>query len=246
MSQEILTELAALQVRHAELSDRLAQARAEKVAAQANIVDGDSKAPARAAAADQKIAALTSAVSTCNQEISGKHAAIAAIRRQEAEAAMLAQIAELARKAQMTRDELHQTHAECCAVLSDLVEAVNALLADLTRQRRAALDLLEKSGLVPDLLTMFSRHKWTPEESARETALHKSVRNLNSRLQQEHGTSLDAILTRYDTASGGRQSEADTHHAFPDADELSKQVEALCQAVRLKALRAGVPASMVG
>jgi chromosome segregation ATPase len=246
MSHEIVSELAALQERQAGLTDRLSQARAEKASAQAAIVDGDTKAPARAAAADQKIAALTAAVSTCNQEISGKQAAIAAFRRQEAEAEMLAHIAELASTAQTTREELHQTHAECCAVLSDLVEAVNDLLADLTRQRSAALDLLEKSGLVPDLLTMFSRHKWTPEGSARETALHKSVRDLNKRLQQEHGTSLDAILTRYDTASGGRQSEADTHHAFPTSDELSRQVEAMCQAMRLKALRAGVPASMVG
>jgi predicted nucleic acid-binding Zn ribbon protein len=246
MSHEIVTELAELQERQAGLTDRLAQARAEKVAAQASIVDGDAKAPAKAASADQKIAALTAAVSTCTQQISSRQAAIVAIRRKEAEAATLAQIAELARKAQTTRDELHQTHVECCAVLSDLVDAVNALLADLTRQRSAALDVLEQSGLVPDLCAAFSRQRWTPEGSARETALHAGVRNLNNRLQQEHGTSLDAILTRYDTAAGGKQSEADTHHAFPSADELSKRVEALYQQTRQAALRAGVPASMVG
>jgi DNA repair exonuclease SbcCD ATPase subunit len=244
MSQEIVTELAALQERQAELSDRLSQARAEKAAAQTNIVDGDSKAPARAAAADQKIAALTSAVSTCNQEISGKQAAIAAIRRKEVEADMLAKIAQLARKAHTTRDEMHQAHVEGCARLSDLVDAVNSLLADLTRQRSAALDVLEQSGLVPDLCAAFSRQRWTPEGSARETALHASVRTLNKQLEEQHGTSLDAILTRYD-AAGGKQSEADSHHAFPTADELGKRVEALYQQTRQAAIRAGVPAHLV-
>jgi DNA repair exonuclease SbcCD ATPase subunit len=244
MSHEIVSELAALQERQAELSDRLSQAHAEKVAAQTNIVDGDAKAPARAAAADQKIVALTAAVSACNQEISGKHAAIADLRRKEIEADMLAKIAHLARKAHRTRDEMHQAHVEGCAVLSDLVDAVNSLLADLTRQRSSALEVLEKSGLVPDLLTSFNRY--SPELSTRYTALNSGIRALNRQLEEQHGTNLDAILTRYDPASGGRRSEVDNHHAFPTSDELSKQVEALCQSVRAKALRAGVPAHLVG
>ncbi len=246
MSHEIVTELAALQVRHAELSDRLSQAHAEKVAALDAIVVGDAKAPARAAAADQKIVALTSAVAEVNREIGSRQSAIAAIRRQEAAAAALEQIADLARKAQATRDELHQAHVDGCAVLADLVDAVNALLADLTRQRRAALDVLENSGLVPDLCAHLGNRAWSPDLSSRTTALHGGIRALNTRLQQEHGTSLDAILTRYDGASGGKLSEADRHHQFPDAGTLGKRIEAVYQESRLAALRSGAPASVVG
>jgi DNA repair exonuclease SbcCD ATPase subunit len=243
MSHEIVTELAELQERQAGLTDRLAQARAEKAAAQANIVDGDSKAPARAAAADQKIFALTAAVATCNQQIARSQAAIADLRRKEVEADMLAKIAHLARKAHTTRDEMHQAHVDGCAVLSNLVDAVKSLLADLTRQRSSGLDLLEKSGLVPDLLTSFNRY--SPELDARHTALNSDIRTLNKQLEEQHGTNLDAVLTRYDPASGGRRSEVDTHHAFPTSDELGKRVEALYQQTRQAAIRAGVPASLV-
>jgi hypothetical protein len=244
--QQLETDVAALQQQAATLRTRLTDARAEKAAAQVAIVDGDAKAPARAAAADQKIVALTSAVAEANREIGSRQSAIAAIRRQEAEAAMLAQIAELARRAETTRDELHQAHVDGCAVLSDLVDAVNALLADLTRQRRAALELLENSGLVPDLCAHLGNRAWSPDLSSRTTALHGGIRALNTRLQQEHGTSLDAILTRYDGASGGKLSEADRHHQFPDAGTLGKRIEAVYLESRQAALRSGAPASVVG
>jgi predicted nucleic acid-binding Zn-ribbon protein len=212
--QQLETDVAALQAQAATLRTRLTYAQTAKQQAQAAIVDGDAKAGARAAAADQQIVALTAAVADVNGQVSSLQAAIATIQRNQAEAERLELVAEVAQRAEQLRAELDQTFVDGCAVLSDLLDAMADLTAELGRQRSAGLDLLQT--IVPDVCAPTAHHAYRPETQRRRDEMLRQVRVVDQAMQQR-GTTLAAILTHWEAGKGGRRSDADTLHKFPPA-----------------------------
>jgi predicted nucleic acid-binding Zn-ribbon protein len=231
--QQLEQDVAALQQQAATLRTRLAQAQAEKTQAQADIVVGDAKAGARAAAADQQITALSGAIAAVNQQISGKESAIAAIQRKEAEAQRLDQVAEVAQRAEQLKAELDQAFVDGCAVLSDLLDAMASLTAELGRQRSAGLDLLQT--IVPDVCAPTAHQAYRAETAQRHDAMMCEVRVVDQAMQQR-GTSLAAILINWEASKGGRRSDADTLHKFPSAP-FDSVVKALLDKAEAEARR---------
>jgi hypothetical protein len=212
--QQLENDVAALQQQAATLRTRLTDAQTDKQQALAAIVVGDTKAPARAASADQKIVALTAAVADANREISGKQSAIATIQRNQAEALRLELVAEVAQRAEQLRAELDQTFVDGCAVLVDLLDAMADLTAELGRQRSVGLDLLQT--IVPDVCAPTAHHAYRPETQRRRDEMLRQVRVVDQAMKVR-GTTLAAILTNWDAGKGGRRSDADTLHKFPPA-----------------------------
>jgi hypothetical protein len=212
--QHLENDVAALQQQAATLRTRLTDAQADKQQAMAAIVDGDSKAPARAAAADQQIMALTGAVADVTRQRSSLRSALATIQRHQADAQRLDQVAEVAQRAEQLRAELDQTFVDGCAVLSDLIDAMHSLTAELARTRSAGLDLLQ--AIVPDVCAPTSHHSYRPETQRRRDEMMGQVRVVDQAMRQR-GTSLAAILTNWDASKGGKRSDADEQHQFPPA-----------------------------
>jgi hypothetical protein len=231
--QQLETDVAALQQQAATLRTRLAQAQAERQQAQAAIVDGDAKAGARAAAADQQITALGGAIGAVNAQISSLRSALAAIRRNQADALQLDQVAEVAGRAEQLRVELDQTFVDGCALLSDLIDAMAELTAELARTRSVGLDLLQT--IVPDVCAPTSHHSYRPETQRRRDAMMGQVRVVDQAMQQR-GTSLAAILTNWDASKGGKRSDADELHQFPPAP-FDSEVRALLDKAGAEARR---------
>jgi chromosome segregation ATPase len=240
IEKELKDQIAALTERRSDLSKRLADAQQDKRAALAAIVDGKGSG-AKAANAEQKINALSAALSACNVELSSNQVKLAQLHEHERREQYFDQVAALARVATEKACELEAGFLQICEALDTSITRSNALIAELVMLRRQGFPLIQQH--VPSLTSARLYDSTRPAVAAQADEVLRQMSELRDALAKR-GTSYGALMTNWNPGSGGQQSELDTHVQFPTA-KFGADVRSLLEQTRADARRGGAPSSQI-
>jgi chromosome segregation ATPase len=240
IEKEFPDQIAALTERRTDLSKRLALAQQDKREALAAIVDGKGSG-AKAANAEQRVNALSAALSACNVELSSNQVRLAQLHEHERREKYFDEVAIVARAANEKAAELEAGFVAICESLDTSITRSNALIGELVMLRRQAFPLIQQH--VPALTSARFYDSTRPAVAAQADEVLRQMGQLRDALAKR-GTSYDALMTNWNPGSGGQQSELDTHVQFPTA-KFSADVRALLEQTRAEARRAGAPVFLI-